>query len=60
MGYAEVKDQTIINLVVSDPEYAALRGWVEVADSVGMGWVFQNGEWVNPNPLIDSADSVSA
>jgi len=59
MQYADVKNETIVNVVISDPEFAIKQGWVAIADSVGVGWTWNGSEWIDPNPpVFDSADSV--
>jgi len=37
-GYAIIASGRVVNVVVSDAEFAALMGWVQLRDNVGIGW----------------------
>jgi len=60
MRYAIISDDSIVNVVVSEPDYAIKQGWVAIADSVNIGATWNGSEWVNLNPVVDGADSISA
>lgn len=61
MRYAIVLNETVVNVTISETDFAVKQGWLEVADSVSVGWIWNGSEWVDPNPpVVDSADSVSA
>ncbi len=48
MKYAQVEQNTIINIVVADPQIATLMGLVQIQDDVCKGWVLVNGQWQAP------------
>jgi hypothetical protein len=59
MRYAIIQNNRIQNIVIAEKNYAEQQGWVLVEDTVGIGYEFIDGSWVNPNPItIDLALSV--
>lgn len=47
--YAVIENQVVVNMVVSDAEYAAQNGWVHVnGENVAIGWGYVNNEWIAP------------
>lgn len=51
--YAKIQNDTIVNTVVCDPDFAAQNGLAEL-DGLnpipGVGWTFSNGAWTPPAP----------
>jgi len=48
--YAILENDLIINIIEADPSYAEQNGLLEVTGNVGIGWTFENGEFVEPTP----------
>ena len=58
-NYAIIKDQVVVNIVVSEPQYAQEQGWVELIGGAGIGWGYVNGQFVPPPPPDYSAQNKS-
>jgi hypothetical protein len=54
MKFAVIENQTVTNLVVSDPEFAQLQGWINCADDVNIGWSYKDGIFLPP--VIDYSE----
>ena len=54
MIYAVIENKKVINIVVSDADFAAENGWVELTRG-GIGWGYINGKFVDNRPApVDS------
>lgn len=51
MNYAVINDNVVVNIVISDDEYAKSQGWVLLPDGIGIGWSYINGEFVDNRPV---------
>lgn len=51
--YAVIENNKVVNIVVSDDEFAAQQGWVACADQVNVGWDFNGSEMVEPPRNLD-------
>lgn len=62
MRYAIIEAGTVVNIVVADPAYAADKGWVEAPEPVGIGWLYDDGDWIAPEvePVPVTPDMVDA
>ena len=56
-NYAIIKDQVVVNIVVSEPQYAQEQGWVELIGGAGIGWGYVDGQFVPPPPPDYSAQN---
>ena len=50
--YAVVENGEVINLVISDPDFAATQGWVGVTGSESIGWKYENGAFIAPDQVV--------
>ena len=50
MKYAVVENQTVVNVVVSDPAFAQSQGWIEIFNNAGIGWSYIDGQFIEPPP----------
>jgi hypothetical protein len=50
LNFAVIKNEKVVNLVVSDADYAAEQGWVSLPDNVGIDWEYINGQFVDNRP----------
>jgi hypothetical protein len=48
-NYSIIENNTIINTVVADPEYAATHQLIETPEGAGIGFTFNGGKWVKLN-----------
>ena len=49
MGYVQINDNQVINIVVCDnPKTATTLGLVDVPDHVGIGWTWDGSNWQQP------------
>jgi hypothetical protein len=48
-NYSIIENNTIINTVVADPEYAATHQLIETPEGAGIGFAFDGEKWVKPN-----------
>lgn len=53
MKYAIIENGKVSNIVVAEPDVAAERGWVELPNGVGIGWIFDGAGTVLP-PSLDT------
>ena len=49
-NYAVIENGKVVNVVVSDAEYAAENGWIEIT-SGGIGWDYVDGQFVDNRPI---------
>lgn len=54
--YAIIESGTVVNIAVSDPEYAASQGWIALPEGVQIGWSYINGEFVDNRPAPDTGE----
>lgn len=50
MKYAVIKDGTVINVVIADPEFAANQGWIECSEEAGIGWDYDGASFIDNRP----------
>ena len=59
--YAVIENNLVVNIVISEHEYAAGQGWVLASEGVGIGWSYIDGNFINENiPVIDVKDKIKA
>lgn len=51
MKYAIIENSKVVNLVVSDADYAAQQQWVAATDKVEIGWDYVDGQFVDNRPV---------
>jgi len=49
-NYAVIENGKVVNIVVSEPEYAAQQGWVALPKNAGIGWDYVDGQFVDNRP----------
>ncbi len=54
-NYAIIENGKVVNLVVSDADFAAEQGWVLAGEGVGIGWDY-NGNFVDNRPVSTSIE----
>lgn len=50
MKYAVIENGKVVNLVISDADYAAQQQWVLADENVQIGFDYLNGEFVDNRP----------
>lgn len=62
MKHAIIDAGVVVNVVVADPAYAATMGWIEAPAHVGIGWTYDDGDWIAPEvePEPVTADMIDA
>lgn len=50
MKYAVIENGKVVNLVISDADYAAHQQWVLADENVQIGFDYLNGEFVDNRP----------
>jgi len=58
-NYAIIENGKVVNAVVSDADFAAENGWVELT-SGGIGWDYINGVFVDNRPVAVQPGPVPA
>lgn len=58
--YAELEDNTVVNVVIAEQDVADERGWVAIPISVGPGWKTNDGgrTWVEGTPPVTPENRV--
>lgn len=51
LKYAIIENEKVINIVVSDLEYAESQGWVVCPENAGIDWDYIDGEFVDNRPV---------
>ena len=51
MRYAILEGNACINAIVSQPDFAAEIGAVELPDGYGIGDIYTDGVWGHPEPI---------
>ena len=49
-NYAVIENGKVVNIVVSEPEYAAQQGWVALPENAGIGWDFDGTNFIDNRP----------
>jgi hypothetical protein len=57
MRHAVIENGIIVNIVLSEPDFAAEMGWIACPEYVGdqaldIGWSYDGTNWINPNPPV--------
>ena len=52
MKHAVIEDGKVVNVVISEPDFALAQGWVECSDLVDMGWSYDGSVFTAPE-IID-------
>lgn len=60
MNYAIIEKGFVVNAVVSEANYAATQGWVELPEGAGIGWGYKNGEFIAPPAPVAEPASIPA
>ena len=54
-NYAIIENNTIVNIVVAEPEHASAQQWVSLPEGAGIGFVFDGTKWEDPNqPTLEN------
>lgn len=48
MRYAIIENGKVINIALATPEFATEQGWIECPEGVGIGWMFNGQELLEP------------
>lgn len=48
MRYAIIEAGSVVNIVVADPDFAISKGWIAAPEHVGIGWGYDDGDWIAP------------
>lgn len=48
-NYAVIENNKVVNIVVSEADFAAEQGWVLASEGVSIGWDY-NGDFVDNRP----------
>lgn len=49
-NFAIIENGKVINTVVTETDYAATQGWIELTGSAGVDWDYVNGQFVDNRP----------
>lgn len=55
--YAVVKNEKVINTVLSDHDFAESMGWILCGPEVGIGWDYLNGVFIDNRPKIEIVEN---
>ena len=58
MEYAVIENNTVINVVLADNEYASQQGWVPLSEGAGIGFSYVDGAFINTRPAPEPAPTV--
>jgi hypothetical protein len=50
-NFAIIENGKVVNAVVSEADYAAEQGWVELIGNAGIDWDYVNGQFVDNRPV---------
>lgn len=56
-NYAIIQNQIVVNVAVSEPQYAKEQGWVELTENAGIGWKYMDGQFLPPAPFNYSEEN---
>jgi hypothetical protein len=48
MKYAIIENNTVVNVVLADAQFALSNGWVECQNDVEIGWTYADGVFTPP------------
>jgi len=48
-NYAIIENNTIVNVVVAEPEYASAQQWLALPEGAGIGFIFDGTKWKSLN-----------
>ena len=60
MRYAIIAAGVVVNAAVSDPDYAASQGWVDMPAGVDIGWLYDGQTFTAPPPVVRDPEEVKA
>lgn len=59
--YAIIEDGIIINVVISEPDYAEHQNWIKITNTeVGIGWSYIDNQFVRPEPIPQMPEEIKA
>ena len=50
-NYAVIENGKVVNIVVSDADYATQQNWIPLTDGAGIGWDYANGQFTDNRPV---------
>jgi hypothetical protein len=53
-NYAVVENNLVVNAVVAEPDYALQQGWILLPENAGIGWSYENGNFVDHRPVSEA------
>jgi hypothetical protein len=53
-NYAIVENNLVVNAVVAEPDYALEQGWILLPENAGIGWSYENGNFVDHRPVPEA------
>ena len=59
-NYAVIENTLVINVTISDADYAQSQGWIACPDNVSIGWSYINGQFVAPIPPTPTPEEIQA
>ena len=59
MRYAVIEDGICTNIVVSDPQFAEMMGWVLLPDGFHIGDHYENGSFSRAFPVLSNETALS-
>ena len=60
MRYAVIKDGICTNIVVSDPQFAEIMGWVLLPEGFNIGDGYENGAFFRVFPVVSNENAISS
>jgi hypothetical protein len=52
MKYAVIENGKVINIVISEPDFAANQGWIECSEKGGIGWDYDGTNFIDNRPIV--------
>ena len=53
-NYAVVENNLVVNAVVAESDYALQQGWILLPENAGIGWSYENGNFVDNRPVPEA------
>jgi hypothetical protein len=53
-NYAVIENNLVVNAVVAEPDYALQQGWILLPENAGIGWSYENGNFVDNRPIPET------
>jgi len=53
-NYAVIENNLVVNAVVAEPDYALEQGWILLPENAGIGWSYENGNFVDHRPVPEA------